>query len=52
MTSDLSIYNHRSVVYAIMDRKYENYWSNTETYEALKTYIDLNFDDLKTILFK
>src|SRR5699024_6675547 len=39
--------NHRSVVYALMDRKYENYWTSTETYEALQVYIDMNFDDLK-----
>ena len=42
-----SIYNHRSVVYAMMDRKYENYWTSTETYEALQVYIDMNFDGLK-----
>ena len=47
MTKDLSIYNHRSVVYALMDRKYENYWTSTETYEALQIYIDMNYDGLK-----
>ncbi len=35
MSNDISVYNHRSVVYALMDRKYENYWTSTETYEAL-----------------
>ena len=52
MTDDLSVYNHRSVVYALMDRKYENYWSATETYEALKVYIDMNYDGLKDDVVK
>ncbi len=47
MSEDISIYNHRSVVSALMDRKYENYWTSTETYEALQVYIDMNFDGLK-----
>ncbi|MBM6966520.1 AAA family ATPase, partial [Massilimicrobiota timonensis] len=47
MSNDIYVYNHRSVVYALMDRKYENYWTSTETYEALQVYIDMNFDDLK-----
>ena len=47
MSNDISVYNHRSVVYALMDRKYENYWTSTETYEALQVYIDLNKDGLK-----
>ncbi len=52
MTDDLSVYNHRSVVYALMDRKYENYWSATETYEALRVYIDMNYDGLKDDVVK
>ncbi len=52
MTESLSIYNHRSVVYALMDRKYENYWTSTETYEALQIYIDMNFDGLKDDIIK
>ncbi len=52
MTGDLSVYNHRSVVYALMDRKYENYWSATETYEALRVYIDMNYDGLKDDIVK
>ncbi|MDD7280374.1 MAG: AAA family ATPase [Erysipelotrichaceae bacterium] len=43
----ISVYSPRSVVAAIQDRKFSNYWSQTENYEALKTYIDLNFDGLK-----
>lgn len=26
---------------------YDNYWASTETYEALKVYIEMNFDGLK-----
>ena len=52
MTDDLSVYNHRSVVYALMDRKYENYWSTTETYEALRVYIDMNYDGLRDDVVK
>lgn len=52
MTDHLSVYNHRSVVYALMDRKFENYWSATETYKALKVYIDMNYDGLKDDVVK
>jgi len=52
MSPCLSIYNHRSVVYALLDRKYENYWSATETYEALQVYIDMNLDGLKDDVVK
>lgn len=31
----------------IRRKKYGNYWTRTETYESLKTYIELNFDGLK-----
>lgn len=41
------IYNPRSIVQAMMNREFENYWTQTETYEGLKSYIDLNYDGLK-----
>lgn len=41
------IYNPRSIVQAMMNREFENYWIQTETYEGLKSYIDLNYDGLK-----
>ena len=25
-------------------RKFSNYWTSTETYDALKTYMDMDFD--------
>lgn len=30
-----------------MRDKYSSYWTKTETYEALRNYIDMNFDGLK-----
>lgn len=44
---DLYIYNPKSVVDALIWKDFQSYWSGTETYEALKIYIDLNFDGLK-----
>lgn len=42
-----AVYNPQSVVFSMQSGKVSNYWSQTETYEALKLYIDLNFDGLK-----
>lgn len=41
------IYNPKSVADALTWREYQSYWTGTETYEALKVYIDRNFDGLK-----
>lgn len=46
-TDTPSVYNPRSVVSCMRFRKIANYWNQTETFEALKIYIDLNFDGLK-----
>lgn len=43
----LSIYNPKSVVESIFRDCYSNYWTSTETYEALKEHILRNFDGLK-----
>lgn len=48
----LHIYNPKSVVEAMLHQVIRNYWSQTETYEALKVYIDLNFDHLKDSIVK
>lgn len=40
------IYSPRSVVTAINKNNFNNYWTETETYEALKVYITMNFDGL------
>lgn len=42
------VYNPRSVVEAMLCRKYSSYWTSTETYEALKIYIDMDFDGLRS----
>lgn len=41
------VYNPKSVVDAMLNQEFHSYWIGTETYEALKVYIDLNFDGLK-----
>ena len=41
------IYNPKSVVEAMRRHKFSNYWTITETYDALKTYIDMDFDGLR-----
>ncbi|MDE7211305.1 MAG: AAA family ATPase, partial [Lachnospiraceae bacterium] len=41
------IYNPRSVVEAMVCHKYSNYWTSTETYDALKIYMDMDFDGLR-----
>lgn len=47
MVGNVHIYNPSSVVQAIESRKISNFWTKTETYEALKSYITYNFDGLK-----
>lgn len=42
------IYNPRSVVAAMKNHVLSNYWTSTETYEALKLYIDMDFDGLNS----
>lgn len=41
------IYNPRSVVAAMQNRVLSNYWTKTETFEALKIYMDMDFDGLR-----
>ncbi len=41
------IYNPRSVVEAMRCRHFSSYWTSTETYEALKIYMDMDFEGLK-----
>ena len=42
------IYNPKSVVEAMRRHKFSSYWTTTETYDALKTYIDMDFDGLRS----
>lgn len=41
------VYSPKSVVDAMLNQEFDNYWTQTETYEALRIYIDMNFDGLK-----
>lgn len=41
------IYNPKSVVEAMHRKKFSNYWTSTETYDALKIYMDMDFDGLR-----
>lgn len=45
--SEPSVYSPRSVVNSMLFGKIENYWNQTETFEALQVYIDMNFEGLK-----
>lgn len=36
-----------SVMKAIMNRRFSDYWTQTETYESLQVYVDMNFDGLR-----
>ena len=42
-----SVYSPRSVVNSMLFGKIENYWNQTETFEALQVYIDMNFEGLR-----
>lgn len=48
----ISIYNPKSVVESIIRGQFNNYWTSTETYEALKVYIEMNFDGLKDTIIE
>ena len=45
--NSVSIYSPRSVVSCMRFGKIGNYWNQTETFEALRIYIDMNFEGLK-----
>lgn len=42
-----SMYSPKSVVEAMMRHKFGTYWNQTETYEALKIYIQMDMDGLQ-----
>lgn len=44
---DFHIYNPKSAVDALTWKKVKSYWTGTETYEAMKIYIEMNFDGLR-----
>lgn len=48
----IHIYSPRSVVSAMLNQRFGNYWTRTETYEALKVYIEMNYDGLKDTIIE
>lgn len=44
------IYSPRSVVSAMLTHSYDNFWNKTESFEALRDYIVLNFKGLRDIV--
>ena len=52
LTDTISTFSPRSVVASITRKKFGNYWTSTETYEALRVYIDMNYDGLKDDIVK
>ena len=49
---EAEVYNPHSVVRAISSGVFDTYWNQTETYEALKIYITMNFDGLRDCIIK
>lgn len=47
-----SMYSPKSVVDAMLNHGYDTYWNQTETYEALKVYIQMNMDGLKDAVIR
>ena len=43
----MSVYNPRSVVMSMTGHVFDSYWTKTESYEALKVYIEMNIDNLR-----
>ncbi|WP_044974649.1 AAA family ATPase [Ruminococcus sp. HUN007] len=48
----ISIYNPQSVVLACTRKVFSNYWTKTETFEALKVFIQLDMDGLRQSVIK
>lgn len=42
-----SIYNPNAIIQAMQNGEFGTYWTETETYESLKMYIDMDMDGLK-----
>ena len=52
VSTGIHIYNPKSVVDALRAKEFSSYWTQTETYDALKIYIDMNFDGLKDAVIR
>lgn len=47
-----SVYSPNSMTEAVKNEEFGNYWTQTETYQTLQFYIDLNEDGLKTSILQ
>ena len=47
-----SIYSPNSVIEAVKSEEFGNYWTETETYESLKLYIEMDMDGLKETIIR
>ena len=47
-----AVYNPNSIVRAMMAHRFSDYWNQTETYDALRIYIDMNFEGLKDAILR
>lgn len=43
----IHMFNPKSVLDALARKRFDSYWTQTETYESLRTYIGMNFEGLK-----
>ena len=41
------LYNPQSVVQAMMNKEFDDYWTQTGSYDAIKIYISMNFEGIK-----
>ena len=48
----IETYNPRSVVMSVTGHRLSNYWTQTETFEALRVYIEMDFDGLREKVIK
>ncbi len=46
------VYNPKSVVEAMLNEDFKSYWTQTETFEALRVYIDMDYDGLKDAVIR
>ncbi len=46
------VYSPNSVIRAIQNEEFQNYWTASETYESLKKYIEMDFDGLKSAIVR
>ncbi len=47
LISGIHMYNPNSVTQAMLDHEFDSYWRNTSSFEAINTYITMNYEGLK-----